>query len=202
MNIRLFQEYNRFKKAVASEKKENWQDVVKTFAEVKNAEGMDVSELLKLGKKIVLIGIIDKKQSKRPIVWNYPQDGEGYPAPTGFVMFKQIDLQQDLVELQDTIDIVSDPRSALNFINRPSTALKYLGEETVYGKKGVKSASHLTLAEVVSQLAPRYDQPKIGFYVCDEEESLITGYNAYKVAVYNLTVDVTPEVSIDGLYSI
>ncbi len=200
MNVRSFQEYNRFKKAVASEKKENWQDVVKTFAEVKNSEDMEVSELLKEGKKIVLIGIIDKKQSKRPIVWSYPDDGE--LVPTGFVLFKQIDLQQDIVELQDTIDIVGDPATALNIISRPPAGLKRLGEEIVYGKKGGKASPHLTLAEVVSQLSPRYEKSKIGFYVCDEEESVIPGYNAYKVAVYSLNIDVAPEVSIDGLYSV
>ena len=211
MNIKSLREFNRFKKEVASGKEEGWQDEIARFAEIKNAEDMEVTELLKAGKKILLIGTIDKKFSNRPIVCHYP-DGDNYPKLTSAVLFKQMDLMQDIVELQDTIDIVSDPKGALKMIEESAAGLTLLNVETVYGKSLKKTGKffpQLTLAEVVSQLAPRYGNKKVCFYVCATPEDGGTlasyGYHAYRVAVYEaegLPADKLPDLSIDGLFSV
>ena len=160
-----------------------------------------------------MIGVKDPEFSERPIVYNC-FEGEQYPKPEKIAFFPQIDLLQDIVEMQDTITIVPDPKVDLNMIEHSAEDgfMKLLNVEVVYGKaikKGHRLMPQLTLAEVVSQLAPRYHTKKeLCFYVCDEAEDCddltLYGYYAYRIAVYEpawLSKDMLPDLSVDGLFS-
>ena len=122
-----------------------------------------------------------------------------------------IDLRQNLIEMQDVIDAVSDPEFELNMVTRPGDELKLMSVERVFGKAVKKDGEfvpHLTLAEVLSQLAPHCKtQEKYYFYVCDAAEDAcnltdIAGYHSYRVAVYVARMQPTgvePDLTADGI---
>ena len=201
MNISQLIELNAFKKAVTQKKSENAKLEISDFASIKNAENMDVKDLLEAGRHFVLIGLIDKHFGSRPTVYNL-HDGAGYPKHETIAFFPMIDLRQNLIEMQDVIDVV---------IIRPGDELNLVNVEQVFGKAVKKDGEfkpHLTLAEVISQLAPHYKtQGKYYFYVCDAAEDAcnltsIAGYHAYRVAVYVARMQPTgvePDLTADGI---
>ena len=191
MNITQLIELNAFRKAVAHKGSENAKFEVLDFASIKNAENMDVKKLLEAGKHLVIVGVVDGHFSSRPIVYN-THDGN-YPQPKKVAAFKLLDVRENIVELQDTVDIVSSIKYDLEMTIKDVNDLELVNIEQVYGrawKKGHKLEPHLTLAEVISQLAPRYGgKDTFLFYVCDSAEDCgnltdIAGYHAYRVAVY------------------
>lgn len=202
MNIRNFQEFNRFKKMINS--KDGDPQEIEVFHDIKEAESMSVEDLLKFGKRFVLIGIMDDLVYTRPIVYNR-KDGYLYPKADKFAIFPQLSLLQDIPELQEIIDEVPVPCFETGAIVRPFDDMELVNVEVVYGHESAQKTPHLTLAEIVSQLAKRYDDPKevYFFYVCDSAEDCgnLTeiGYHAYKVAVYgttNLTDDMIPDIMV------
>ena len=174
---------------------------------------MPVNDIFKVGKRLLLAGLIDKKISKRPIVFN--MDARR-PSVEGVVLFPQLDLLQNIIELQDIIDIVPDPKRDLKYIQHEADteSLCLLEIETVYGKDLIKKQKrpgasfvpHLTMAEVISQISPRYsygdDSLFFTVYGMDDvaEELAEAGYHAYRVAVFEpyWHNKVVPELSIDG----
>lgn len=212
MNVKSFRLFNRFKELVSTKKEPGWEKEIEIFSDIKNAEDMDIADLLKYGRRFVLIGVVDPKFSHRPIVCNYAE-GSDYPKPEKIAFFPQIDLLQDIIEMQDTIDIVTDPKIDLAMVEHQfDDDFTLLNVEVVYGKackKAKRVVPQLTLAEVVSQLAPRYhSMHELAFYVCDpaEECGNLTraGYHAYRVAVYKpaqLSEDELPDLSVDGIFS-
>lgn len=210
MNINQLIELNAFKEAVAQKRSENAKLEISDFASIKNAENMDLKDLLEAGRHFVLIGLIDKRFGSRPTVYNL-HDGAEYPKHEIITFFPMIDLRQNLIEMQDVIDVVPDPEFDLNMIIRPGDELNLVNVEQVFGKavmKNNKLEPGLTLAEVVSQLALNYKtQGKYYFYVCDAAEDAcnltsIAGYHAYRVAVYTTrmqTTGVEPDLTADGI---
>ncbi len=210
MNINQLIELNAFKEAVAQKKSENAKLEISDFASIKNAENMDVKDLLEAGRHLVLIGLWDKRFGSRPTVYNL-HDGAEYPKHETIAFFPMIDLRQNLIEMQDVIDVVPDPEFELNMIIRPGDELNLVNVEQVFGKAVKKDGEfkpHLTLAEVISQLAPHYKtQGKYYFYVCDAAEDAcnltsIAGYHAYRVAVYVARMQPTgvePDLTADGI---
>lgn len=210
MNISQLIELNAFKKAVAQKQSENAKLEISDFASIKNAENMDVKDLLEAGRHLVLIGLFDKRFGSRPIVYNM-HDGAEYPKHETIAFFPMIDLRQNLIEMQDVIDVVPDPEFELNIIIRPGDGLNLVNIEQVFGKAVKRDSEfkpHLTLAEVISQLAPHYKtQGKYYFYVCDAAEDAcnltsIAGYHAYRVAIYVARMQPTgvePDLTADGV---
>lgn len=210
MNINQLIELNAFKKAVAQKRSENAKFEIHDFASIKNAENTDVKDLLDVGKHLVLIGLWDKRFGPRPIVYNL-HDGAEYPKHETIAFFPMIDLRQNLIEMQDVIDVVSDPEFELNMVTRPGDEFELISVEQVFGKAVMKNDElepSLTLAEVISQLAPHYKtQEKYYFYVCDAAEDAcnltsIAGYHSYRVAVYEARTQPTgvePDLTADGI---
>lgn len=210
MNINQLIELNAFKKAVAQKRSENAKFEILDFASIKNAENTEVKDLLDVGRHLVLIGLFDKSFGSRPTVYNL-HDGAEYPKHETIAFFPMIDLRQNLIEMQDIIDAVSDPEFELNMIIRPGDELNLVNVEQVFGKAVKKDGEfvpHLTLAEVISQLAPHYKtQGKYYFYVCDAAEDAcnltsIAGYHSYRVAVYEARTQPTGvelDLTADGI---
>lgn len=210
MNLKSLIEYNRFKEAVTQRECENAKSEISDFAGMKKAENMDVAELFEAGKRLILIGVFDEKFSNRPIVYNN-HTGSEYPTHDYLAFFKMMDFRQNLIELQDIIDVVPDPAFDLNMITRPCDEMTLVSIEQVYGKavnKGNQLVANLTLAEVLSQLAPRYSEDDtFFFYVCDAAECCdnlthFGGYHAYRIAVFapeRVPNDVIPDLTADGL---
>ena len=67
MNISQLIELNAFKEAVSQKKSENAKFEILDFASIKNAENMDVKDLLEAGKNLVLIGLWDERFGPRPL---------------------------------------------------------------------------------------------------------------------------------------
>lgn len=210
MNISQLIELNAFKKDVAQKQSENAKFEILDFASIKNAENTNVKDLLEAGRHLVLIGLFDKHFGSRPIVYNM-HDGAEYPKHETIAFFPMIDLRQNLIEMQDVIDVVSDPEFELNMVIRPGDELNLVNVEQVFGKAVKKDGEfvpHLTLAEVIAQLASHYKtQGKYYFYVCDAAEDAcnltsIAGYHSYRVAVYEARTQPTgvdPDLTADGI---
>ena len=210
MNINQLIELNAFMKAVAQKKSENAKFEILDFVSIKNAENTEEKDLLDVGRHLVLIGLCDKRFNPRPIVYNF-YDGAEYPKHEKIAFFPMIDLHQNLIEMQDVIDVVPDPEFKLNMVIRPGDELKLVDIERVFGKavmKNDKLEPSLTLAEVLSQLAPNYKtKGKYYFYVCDSAKDAcnltsIAGYHAYRVAIYVARVQPTgvePDLTADGI---
>ena len=211
MNLKAFAEFNRFKELVTSKKSADWLEEITAFERIKETESLPVDANIAFAKRCILVGIVESKPNARPVVYNH-NEGSAYPTPAKLAFFKKLDLFQDIIELQDTIDVVTDPYVKLSMEDNgfDSKIMKLSDVYVVYGKAIKKSnqlVPHLTLAEVTSQLAfAHIALNERMFYVCDSAEecgNLTThaGYHAYRVAVYEpsyFPARLLPEISIDS----
>ncbi len=211
MNLKAFAEFNRFKELVTSKRSAGWQEEIRVFERIKYTESLPIDANIEFAKRNILIGNVESNPNTRPVVYNH-NEGSTYPVPVKLAFFRKLDLFQDIIELQDTIDVVTDPYIKLEMENKvfDSKIMKLSGIYVVYGKalrKGNHLVPHLTLAEATSQLVfARIALDKIMFYVCDSAEecgNLTThaGYHAYRIAVYEPSLfptELIPEISIDS----